>query len=90
MIPYKQLSLANIFSDYQEKSENDKPAFFSLLETHIDMDEFIPVSFRNHFYASTGRIRKYPLQAFLWALFVARITSQLLHKGIPTYCRMAV
>ena len=40
MIPYKQLSLADIFSDCQEKFENDKPAFLSLLETHIDIDEF--------------------------------------------------
>ena len=30
------------------------------IETHIDIDEFIPISFRNHFYASTGRTRKYP------------------------------
>ena len=63
MIPYKQLSLADIFSDCHEKFENDKPAFLSLLETHIDIDELIPISFRNHFYASTGRTRKYPLQA---------------------------
>ena len=75
MIPYKQLSLADIFSDCQEKFENDKPAFLSLLETHIDIDEFIPLSFRNHFYASTGRTRKYPLQAFLWALIIQRIFS---------------
>ena len=75
MIPYKQLSLADIFSDCQEKFENDKPAFLSLLETHIDLDEFIPISFRNHFYASTGRTRKYPLQAFLWALIIQRIFS---------------
>ena len=33
MIPYKQLSLADIFSDCREKFENDKPAFLSLLET---------------------------------------------------------
>ena len=26
----------------------------------IDIDELIPISFRNHFYASTGRTRKYP------------------------------
>ena len=52
MIPYKQLSLADIFSDCQEKFENDKPAFLSLLETHIDIDEIIPISFQNHFYAS--------------------------------------
>ena len=66
MIPYKQLSLADIFSDCQEKFENDKPAFLSLLENHIDIDEFIPISFRNHFYASTGRTRKYPL-CTLWS-----------------------
>ena len=64
MIPYKQLSLADIFLDCHEKFENDKPAFLSLLETHIDINKLIPISFRNHFYASTGRTRKYPLQLF--------------------------
>ena len=75
MIPYIQLSLTDIFSDCQNKFENDKPAFLSLLENHIDIDVFIPISFRNHFYASTGRTRKYPLQAFLWALIIQRIFS---------------
>ena len=75
MIPYKQLSLADIFQNCQNKFDNVKPAFLSLLETHIDIDEFIPISFRNHFYASTGRTRKYPLQAFLWALIIQRIFS---------------
>ena len=75
MIPYKQLSLNDIFADCQDKFENDKPAFLSLLEKHIDLDEIIPVSFRNHFYASTGRTRKYPLQALLWALIIQRIFS---------------
>ena len=75
MIPYKQLSLADIFADCQDKLENDKPAFLSLLETHIDLNEIIPISFRNHFYASTGRSRKYPLTALLWALIVQRIFS---------------
>ena len=75
MIPYKQLSVADILQDCQDKFENDKPAFLSLLEHHIDMDEIIPISFRNHFYASTGRTRKYPLKAFLWALIIQRIFS---------------
>ena len=75
MIPYKQLSVADIYSDCQDKFDTDKPAFLSLLESHIDMDEIIPISFRNHFYASTGRSRKYPLQAFLWALVIQRIFS---------------
>ena len=61
MISYKQLSVADILHDCQYKFENDKPAFLSLLEQHINMDEIIPLSFRNHFYASTGRTRKYPL-----------------------------
>ena len=75
MIPYKQLSLADIFSDCQDKFENDKPEFLSLLESHIDFDEIIPISFYNHFYASTGRTRKYPLHALLWALIIQRIFS---------------
>lgn len=58
MMPYKQLSLADIFSDCQNKFENDKPTFLSLLENHIDIDEIIPISFRNHFYASTDRTYK--------------------------------
>ena len=75
MIPYNQLSLADIFSDCQEIYESDKPAFLSLLLEHIDFDEIIPASFRKHFYASTGRTRKYPLNAFLWALIIQRISS---------------
>lgn len=35
MIPYKQLSLGDIFSDCQNILENDKPEFLSLLESHI-------------------------------------------------------
>ncbi len=66
MISYKQLFGADIFQDCQNNFDNDKPAFLSLLESHIDIDEMIPISFRNHFYARTGRTRKYPLQAFLW------------------------
>jgi len=75
MIPYKQLSLADIFSDCQEKFENDKYQFLSLLENNIDLDAFIPIAFRNHFYASTGRHRKYPLTGFIWALLLQRIFS---------------
>lgn len=75
MIPYNQLSLADIFSDCQEIYESDKPQFLSLLQQHIDLDEIIPASFRKHFYASTGRTRKYPLHAFLWALIIQRIFS---------------
>ena len=62
--------MEDIFQDCQNKFENDKPAFLSLLAQHIDLDEIIPLSLRNHFYASTGRTRKYPIQAFLWTLII--------------------
>lgn len=75
MIPYKQLSVADIFEDCQIIFKEDKPQFLSLLEQHIDLDEIIPISFRNHFYASTGRSRKYPLHALLWALIIQRVFS---------------
>jgi hypothetical protein len=75
MIPYKQLTLADVFEDCQEIFDSDKPRFLSLLENHIDLDSFIPVPFRNHYYASTGRSRKYPLTAMLWALIIQRIFS---------------
>ncbi|NMB92031.1 hypothetical protein CLCOS_40740 [Clostridium coskatii] len=75
MIPYKQLSLADIFSDCKEKFENNKPQFLSLLENTINLDDLIPASFINHFYASTGRPRKYSLYAMLHALILQRIFS---------------
>lgn len=75
MIPYKQLSLADIFTDCQNKFDDDKPAFLSLLDSYIDLDEIVPAEFYSHFYASTGRSRKYPLKAMLWALVIQRIFS---------------
>ncbi|HBZ03143.1 MAG TPA: ISNCY family transposase, partial [Lachnospiraceae bacterium] len=75
MIPQKQLSLADIFEDCQEIYDSDKPQFLTLLENHIDLDSIIPLSFINHFYASTGRPRKYSLSSMLWALIIQRIFS---------------
>jgi hypothetical protein len=75
MIPYKQLSLADVFQDCQNVFDNDKPAFLSLLENHINLNEIVSVSFSNHFYASTGRSRKYRLHAMLWALIIQHIFS---------------
>ncbi|AGX42187.1 hypothetical protein FHU23_000959 [Clostridium saccharobutylicum] len=75
MITYKQLSLADIYSDCKEKFENDKCQFLSLLKNTIDLDELVPASFINHFYASTGRPRKYQLYAMIRALILQRIFS---------------
>ena len=75
MIPQKQLSLADIFEDCKDIFESDKPQFLTLLENHIDLDEIIPFSFYNHYYAATGRNRKYPLTAMLWALIIQHLFS---------------
>ena len=40
--------------------------------------------FYNHYYAATGRNRKYPLTAMLWALIIQRLFS------IPTDSRLLV
>ena len=75
MIPYKQLSLADIFENCQKDFENDKYRFLALLENAINLEEIVPQSFINHFRARTGRPRKYRLFAILWALILQRIFS---------------
>lgn len=75
MIPYNQLSLGDIFEDCRNIFDSDKPQFLSLLENNIDLDEIIPASFFLHYYASTGRNRKYPLKAMLWALIIQCLFS---------------
>ena len=55
MIPYNLFSAADIFTDCQNKFEDDKPTFLSLLESYIDLDEIVPVTFRNQFFASKGK-----------------------------------
>ena len=75
MIPYQQMSLADVFAETQEIFESDKPEFLKLLESTIDLYEMIPVSFLNHFYASTGRPREYKLTSLLWALTIQKIFS---------------
>ncbi|KIR01154.1 Mobile element protein [Lachnospiraceae bacterium TWA4] len=85
MITQKQLSLNDIFKDCQDKFYNDQPAFLSLLKKHIHLEDFIPITFRNHFYSHTGRPRKYPLEAFLWALIIQRIFSIPTDKLLLTF-----
>ena len=75
MFKSKQLSLADIYSDCLDDFDNDKPGFLSMLADNIDIDALIPLSFRHHFYAWTGRPREYPLAGFLWSLIIQRIFS---------------
>lgn len=75
MITYKQLSLADFFTDCQNKFDNDKYAFLSLLDQTINLDEIVPVSFVSHFHAATGRPRKHLLYPMLKALLLQLIFS---------------
>ena len=75
MIPYHQMTLADVFTETQKKFESDKPEFLKLLESTIDLCEIVPGSFWNHFYASTGRPREYHLTSLLWALILQKIFS---------------
>ncbi len=71
----KQLSLKDIFADCQNKFDNDKYRFLELLESTIDLDEIVPVSFISHFHAATGRLRKHLLYPMLKALLLQLIFS---------------
>lgn len=84
MIPYKQLSLADIFTDCQNKFDNDKYQFLELLENTLNLDEIVPASFVSHFHAATGRPRKHLLYPMLKALLLQLIFS------IPTISLLIV
>ena len=75
MITYKQLSLKDFFTDSQNKFDNDKYEFLSILDNSISLDEIVPVSFISHFHAVTGRPRKHLLFPMLKALLLQLIFS---------------
>ena len=61
MITHKQLSLAEVFENFQNNFDNERYLFLSLLDETINVDEIVPVSFVSHFHARTGRTRKHQL-----------------------------
>ncbi|MGF7060942.1 hypothetical protein HNR33_004660 [Brassicibacter mesophilus] len=75
ILTHKQLSLAEIYSDCSNSFENDKHHFLSLLEENLNIGEFIPFTFYNRYYASTGRPREHQLSSMLWAFILQRIFS---------------
>lgn len=75
ILPRNQLSLAETFVECSTIFETDKHQFLSLLEENINLDDYIPRSFYNNYYASTGRPRTHHLTSMLWALLLQRIFS---------------
>lgn len=72
---YHQISLSDIFSDFQNSFIDNPPSFFSLLSEHFDLNEFIPPKFFTAFYLSIERKRLYPLQGFLISFVLQKIFS---------------
>lgn len=72
---YHQISLSETFSDCQDMFLDDTPAFFTLLNEHFDLSDFIPMEFHSAFHKSLGRNRLYLLQGFLAALILQKIFS---------------
>ncbi len=75
ILAHNQLSLAEIYSDCSNILDSDKHQFLSLLEENLNLDELIPQSFYNNYYARTGRPRNHHLYSMLWALILQRIFS---------------
>lgn len=69
MISHRQLSLAEVFEDCQNKFNNDKYQFLTLLYETINLDEIVPISFVSHSHAYTGSPRKHQLYLILKAFF---------------------
>ena len=75
ILPQKQLSLAEIYSDCTHFFESDKHHFLSLLEENLNLHALIPHSFYRHYYCAHGRHRDFDLCSILWALILQRIFS---------------
>ena len=54
MITHKQLTLAEVFEDCQNKFDNDKYQFLQILDEAINLDEIVPVSYISPFHAHFG------------------------------------
>lgn len=86
---FTQLSLSDIYDSCKSLSENDKPSFLSLLETHLDISEYIPLSFYTRFYKHFGRKRKYHLESFLYAFLIQRIFSIPMDSLLITFLKFS-
>lgn len=69
----KQLNLFDQVSELNYLSTKQPVAFLELLSDTFDLESFIPKSFKNEFYATLGRDRKYKLSSILSALILMQI-----------------
>jgi hypothetical protein len=74
MLNYEnQLNLGNIYSECSEMFKEQRPEFLELLNKYIDINTYIPFSFKKAFYANTGRPRGCSLYGYISALVLQKI-----------------
>lgn len=74
MLNYEnQLNLGNIYSSCEEMFKEQRPEFLELLNKYIDINQYIPYSFKKAFYADTGRPRGCSLYGYISALIFQKI-----------------
>ncbi len=71
----KQLSFRDISSEFDTLADSDNCNLVSLLSEFFDIQEFIPFSFYQAYYSSSGRKRAFPLEAMLNAFIIKNILS---------------
>ena len=76
MLNYEnQLNLGNIYSECSELFAEQRPEFLNLMQQYLDIDKYIPYSFKKAFYADTGRPRGCSLHGYIAALILQKIFS---------------
>lgn len=74
MLNYEnQLNLGNIYSQCSEMFREQRPEFLELLNKFIDINTYIPFSFKKAFYSNTGRPRACSLYGYISALVLQKI-----------------
>lgn len=74
MLNYEnQLNLGNIYSNCSEMFKEQRPQFLEILNNYIDINSYIPYSFKKAFYSDTGRPRGCSLYGYLSALIFQKI-----------------
>lgn len=68
-----QLNLGDIYSNCAELFKEQRPEFLSLLDKFIDINTYIPTSFKHAFYAYTGRPRGCSLYGYISAFILQKI-----------------
>lgn len=65
----------DIYSDIENYIIKNKPKLIKLFEEFINLENYIPQSFYNTYYSSTGHPRDFKLTLMLCALIIQKLLS---------------